>query len=73
MNALDMWVFLCSAIVHCPSADAPFKYLRWQIMECLGCVQEVLMFGMAVWLVWGLKTSRGNKATVMTAFGFRLL
>ena len=42
-------------------------------MECLGCVQEVLMFGMAVWLVWGLKTSRGNKATVMTAFGFRLL
>ena len=42
-------------------------------MELLGCVQEAAIFGVAVWLVWGLKTNRGNKTTVLIAFGFRLL
>jgi hypothetical protein len=41
-------------------------------MELLGCVQEVATFGVAFWLVWGLKTSRGNKLTVLIAFSFRL-
>lgn len=52
--------------------DLSIKSLRWQIMESLGCVHELTTFGMSVWLVWSLKTSRSNKMIVAFAFGFRL-
>jgi hypothetical protein len=42
-------------------------------MESVGCVLEAAIFGTGIWLVWALKTSRRNKATVVVAFGFRLL
>jgi hypothetical protein len=46
--------------------------LRWQLFEALGCLFEGGVFLLAVWLVWDLQTSVGNKAVVVGAFSFRL-
>ncbi|KAF2165943.1 hypothetical protein M409DRAFT_55306 [Zasmidium cellare ATCC 36951] len=45
----------------------------WAVFESLGCLYEVAMVGMSVWLVYSLQTSWNNRATVVIAFGARLL
>jgi len=50
-----------------------FQYTRWLALEAMGCVLEAALFLTVVWLVWDVHTRRGNKAAVVTAFGFRLL
>lgn len=60
-------------LVYLMHADLVSKFLRWQIMESIGCVLEAAIFGAAVWLVWGLKTTLSNKMIVVVAFGSRLL
>ncbi|KAK5713379.1 hypothetical protein LTR17_017624 [Elasticomyces elasticus] len=46
--------------------------LRWQVLEASGCVYEVVVSAMAIWLVWDLQTSMDNKVIVIAAFAFRL-
>ncbi|KAK3652949.1 hypothetical protein LTR56_004897 [Elasticomyces elasticus] len=46
--------------------------LRWQVLEASGCVYEVVVSAMAIWLVWDLQTSIDNKVIVIAAFAFRL-
>lgn len=49
------------------------RLLRWEIMEALGCLFEVVIFSMAVWIVSGVgRISKGDKATVIVMFAFRL-
>ena len=49
------------------------QLLRWQILGAVGCAFEVAIFGVAIWLLWSLRTTRGNKAMVLASFSFRLV
>ncbi|KAK4496525.1 hypothetical protein PRZ48_012505 [Zasmidium cellare] len=54
-------------------ANIDEQYTYWAVFESLGCLYEVAMVGMSVWLVYSLQTSWSNRATVVIAFGARLL
>lgn len=47
-------------------------FLRWGILEGFGCLFEIVIFGIAVWLVSGLQIKQQNVITVIVMFGFRL-
>jgi hypothetical protein len=49
------------------------QFLRWQIICAFDIVSEVGLVGMAICLIWGLRTPKSRKAVVVGAFGFRLL
>ena len=48
------------------------QFLRWQVISAFDIAIEMALFGLTVYLVWGLKTSIENKAVVVGAFAFRL-
>jgi len=47
-------------------------FAQWKAIAALDIVTEVGLFGMAVHLVWGLKTAFSGKFRVVFAFGLRL-
>ena len=49
------------------------QWLRWQVISAFDIVLEVAIVEMAVYLVWGLQMSWSKKATVVSAFAFRLM
>lgn len=63
-NLSQPWVFLgeqCTGL-----------FLRWGILEGFGCFFEIVIFGIAVWLVFGLQIKQENLITVIVMFAFRL-
>lgn len=48
------------------------QFLRWEVVDILGCALEVALFCSAVWLTWELQVSREKKGSVLLAFGCRL-
>ena len=46
---------------------------RWQAATAMDVVSEIVVFAMSIQLVWNLQTSFARKATVVFAFGLRLL
>ncbi|KAF2207584.1 hypothetical protein CERZMDRAFT_26694, partial [Cercospora zeae-maydis SCOH1-5] len=49
------------------------KLLRWELVISFDAVLEVLYVGLAFCLVWPLQMKRRIKATVVSAFAFRLI
>ena len=69
-RAVGAW-YACCFPRYVVSADIR-QWLRWRALEVLGCLFEAALVAMAFWLVWNLKTDRGNKATVACNIGFTL-
>ncbi|KXT00972.1 hypothetical protein AC578_8203 [Pseudocercospora eumusae] len=47
--------------------------LRWEIVDAFGCLFELAMVGISIWLVWGVSAlSWSQKAVVVVMFAFRL-
>ncbi|KAF7196041.1 hypothetical protein HII31_02667 [Pseudocercospora fuligena] len=47
--------------------------LRWEILDAFGCLFELAMVGMSIWLVWGVSAlSWSQKMVVVVMFAFRL-
>jgi hypothetical protein len=46
--------------------------MRWKVIGAFDIIFELALFGMSIYLVWGLYTSLANKAVVVSAFAFRL-
>lgn len=46
---------------------------RWQVIAAFDILSEVMLVGMAVYLVWALQTSWEAKAVVICVFAFRLV
>lgn len=54
------------------SCDAETQ-IRWEVLDTIGCLFELGVFLIPVWLVWGVDAiRRSNKAVVITMFAFRL-
>jgi len=48
-------------------------FLRWQIISAIDIITEIALFSVAVYIVQGLQMPLLRKASVVLAFGFRLL
>ncbi|EME80440.1 uncharacterized protein MYCFIDRAFT_110389, partial [Pseudocercospora fijiensis CIRAD86] len=47
--------------------------LRWEILDAFGCLFELAMVAIPIWLVWGVSAlSWSHKAVVVVMFAFRL-
>lgn len=51
----------------CPSLAA-----QWRAIAAFDIITEVLLFALAIQLVWGLQTQFSRKTRVVFAFGLRL-
>ncbi|KAH8591594.1 hypothetical protein B0O99DRAFT_493305, partial [Bisporella sp. PMI_857] len=53
-------------------AECPSLITRWQFVAILDSLTELSLFGMSIYLVWGIKIGPRSKIIVVGAFGFRL-
>lgn len=54
------------------NASCDSLFAQWQAIIAFDIITEVMLFGMAVYLVWGLQTAFSGKFRVVFAFGLRL-
>jgi hypothetical protein len=48
------------------------QLVRWQVVTAFNIISEAAIFGMSIYLVWGLRMPLSQKSIVITAFGMRL-
>ncbi|RDW88000.1 hypothetical protein BP6252_00032 [Coleophoma cylindrospora] len=65
-HPLQPWIDVLSASA-CSSL-----FLRWQVITALDIITELVLFAIAIYLVWNLRMQLGNKAKVVGAFGCRI-
>lgn len=48
------------------------QFQRWQVVTAFDVITEVLLFGLAIYMLQGLKLKLEKKLVVLTAFALRL-
>lgn len=48
------------------------QFIRWQVVAAFDIITEVSLFGIAVYMTYGLQLSFSNKTVVLLAFALRL-
>jgi len=66
------YIFLFSCRSAC-DADAPFQFIRWAVVELLGCVLDAGSVVLSSSLVWSLQMPLKRKLAVSAIFATRLL
>ena len=52
--------------------DLLLQLVRWQVVTAFNIISEAAIFGMSIFLVFGLRMPLSQKSVVVTAFGMRL-
>lgn len=63
---------VCALLLEVGSSLTVYKFTRWQFITALDIVVEIMLVGLAVFLVHDLRMSFGRKGVVVIAFLFRL-
>lgn len=48
------------------------QLVRWQVITAFNIISEATIFGMSIYLVFGLRMALSQKSVVVSAFGMRL-
>ncbi|KAE9371832.1 hypothetical protein N431DRAFT_377866, partial [Stipitochalara longipes BDJ] len=54
------------------NGQCPSMLVRWQIVTAFNIISEAAIFGMSIFLIFGLKMALSQKTIVVSAFGMRL-